>query len=69
MSDHSRCGTNSFRPKNPMTARLKVSLAVVGWLATVTLLHLWLNLQVWSVGAPRSTPDLKRFRVGFIPVT
>ncbi len=52
-----------------MADRMKVSLAVVGWLATITCLHMWLNL-----GAFESRPDTRghlgpRFNVGFLPVT
>lgn len=46
-----------------MSTRIKFVLGAVGWLALVTVLHLWLNMRVFE---PRNPDD---FRVGFIPVT
>jgi hypothetical protein len=42
---------------------------VVGWLAVVTLLHLWLNTRVFDGGARSNGHRRAEFRVGFIPVT
>jgi len=41
-----------------------VSLATVGWLASISSLHAWLNVERRTIvdGAPS-------FRVGFLPVT
>jgi hypothetical protein len=52
-----------------MSSRLKVLLGVIGWLAVVTLLHLWLNTRVLDFApAPQGQSEV-RFRVGFLPVT
>ena len=37
-----------------------ILLAILGWITTITLLHLWLNLRLF---------DAQGFRVGFLPVT
>jgi hypothetical protein len=44
-------------------------LGVLGWLAAVTLLHLWLNVGIFKGGGSRTGRDGKEFRVGFLPVT
>lgn len=52
-----------------MTLQRKLVLGVVGWLAAVTLLHLWLNTDLLKRAAHRTDPGSVRFRVGFLPVT
>jgi hypothetical protein len=52
-----------------MSVKLRVFLAVVGWLAAVTLLHLWLNTHVLDFGAGPAAHTGVRFQVGFLPVT
>jgi hypothetical protein len=52
-----------------MTVQRKVLLGVVGWLATVTLLHLWLNVRAFDWSGGRKEADTEEFRVGFLPVT
>jgi hypothetical protein len=51
-----------------MSSQRKVLLVVIGWLAAVTLLHLWLNLHVFDAPRPGAQAG-PRFRVGFLPVT
>ncbi len=55
-----------------MTAPRKVLLAVMAWAATISVLHLLLNLHPSPFGRGRlasSGTKEARFRVGFIPVT
>lgn len=52
-----------------MPAPLRVALAVVTWLVTVTLLHLGLNTDVLNLSRRGQGPDVRKFRVGFLPVT
>jgi hypothetical protein len=49
-----------------MSLATRIALAVVGWLAAITLLHLWLNTSVFD--GPRAGSG-GRLRVGFLPVT
>ncbi len=52
-----------------MSSQLKVLLAVIGWLAVVTLLHLWLNTHVLDFASGQKSQTGARFHVGFLPVT
>jgi hypothetical protein len=52
-----------------MSAPLKALFVVLGWLATVTLLHLWLNTNALDTASARQSQGARRFRVGFLPVT
>ncbi len=52
-----------------MSAPLRILLAVVAWLATVTLLHLWLNTKTLDRILAGPPPAGTKFRVGFLPVT
>lgn len=46
-----------------------VLLGAVVWLTAVTVLHLWLNLNVkWFRGGQEARAEDK-FRIGFLPVT
>lgn len=52
-----------------MTLQRKLWFGVIGWLATVTMAHLWLNTRLLEFGSYSETRDQARFRVGFLPVT
>ena len=52
-----------------MSDRMKVSVAVIGWLAIVSFLHLWLNLGLLESGTSPQDQAKTRFHVGFLPVT
>jgi NitT/TauT family transport system substrate-binding protein len=52
-----------------MTSRFKVLLAVVGWLAGISFLHVWLNSRLLESTTSKAANGAVRFRVGFIPVT
>jgi hypothetical protein len=52
-----------------MTLSRKLGLGVFGWLAAVTLLHLWLNVGVFDRRGSPTGPAVRPFRVGFLPVT
>jgi hypothetical protein len=50
-----------------MSLQLRVLLGLIGWTATVTLVHLAVNTRVLEgTGDSRAGPQ---FRVGFLPVT
>jgi NitT/TauT family transport system substrate-binding protein len=49
-----------------MIRRLRIPGVMVGILAIVTVLHLWLNVGFGTVFSSRNEP---KFRVGFLPVT
>jgi NitT/TauT family transport system substrate-binding protein len=51
-----------------MSPKRWVSLIAVTWIVTVSVLHLWLNLDAFSATV-RQASDGPRFRVGFLPVT
>lgn len=51
-----------------MSIKRWIILAVVAWLAVVTLAHCWLNLGMFDTG-PGFGLKSKQFRVGFLPVT
>ena len=51
-----------------MSSKSRVAIALIGWVVTVSVLHLWLNTGVFDAtktGAHHGPP----FRVGFLPVT
>jgi len=50
-----------------MSAKHVVLLVVIAWMATVSVLHLWLNVRAFD--APTSGAAGPRFRVGYLPVT
>ena len=52
-----------------MTLQRKLVFGVIGWLAVVTALHLWLNTGLFGPGSRPSSQGGMRFRVGFLPVT
>jgi hypothetical protein len=52
-----------------MSAPLKAFFVVLGWLAIVTFLHLWLNANALDSASARQPQGAMRFRVGFLPVT
>jgi hypothetical protein len=52
-----------------MTLQRKLVFGVVGWLAGVTALHLWLNTDLLNRASRPLDPGSVRFRVGFLPVT
>ncbi len=49
-----------------MFSRLKIPGLMIGILAIVTILHVWLNIGFGNAFGPR---DAAKFRVGFLPVT
>jgi hypothetical protein len=51
-----------------MSLQLRVLLALIGWTAVVTLVHLALNTRALEVAAGNG-PAGPQFRVGFLPVT
>lgn len=51
-----------------MPWKSRVSVALIGWVVTVSVLHVWLNLGGFDAtkrGAHHGPP----FRVGYLPVT
>jgi hypothetical protein len=54
-----------------MSKRLKwILFGLLGWVAFLTLAHVWLNIGFDRVTAAVSqNPDVKNFRVSFLPVT
>lgn len=52
-----------------MSVQRKVLAVVIGWLAVLTLLHLWLNTDVLNSRSGQLGKSSDRFRVGFLPVT
>lgn len=52
-----------------MSDRMKVSIAVIGWLAAVSFLHLWLNLGLLDSKTSAEGSAGPKFSVGFLPVT
>lgn len=52
-----------------MSAPLRFLLAALGWLATVSLLHLWLNTSAFAPRSAATDQSGQSFRVGFLPVT
>jgi NitT/TauT family transport system substrate-binding protein len=51
-----------------MSLRRFLSLGLFGWVATISLLHAWLNLRVFDKPNRRSGGE-EPFRLGFLPVT
>ena len=51
-----------------MSAKRWVLVVAAGWIAIVSVLHLWLNWRVFDATQPHLGDDA-RFRVGFLPVT
>ena len=51
-----------------MSLRRSVILGTIGWAATISLLHAWLNLRSFDRAA-RKAGRAEPFRVGFLPVT
>jgi hypothetical protein len=49
--------------------RRTVILGSFGWVAAISLLHGWLNLDLFDRHARRRPGDARPFRVGFLPVT
>ena len=52
-----------------MTLKRRVLLAAIGWLSTVTVLHLWLNTSAFEKRTVTTAQTGPQFRVGFLPVT
>jgi len=52
-----------------LSSQLKVWLLLVGWVAFVTVMHLWLNTKVLDPGSWGQERAQQQFRVGFLPVT
>jgi len=52
-----------------MSTRRTAVLASIGWLAAISLLHGWLNLNLFDYALKRMAAGGPPFRVGFIPVT
>jgi hypothetical protein len=46
-----------------------IILSSVAWVVVITVLHLWLNLDVKWFQSARATEAEGRFRIGFLPVT
>ena len=52
-----------------MSLQRRVLLAGIGWLTTVTLLHLWLNTSAFEKRTVSTAQTGPQFLVGFLPVT
>jgi hypothetical protein len=46
-----------------------VFLTAVFWLVAITVLHLWLNLNVKWFRSSQDAQAEEKFRIGFLPVT
>ena len=46
-----------------------VILTTLTWVVLITVLHLWLNLDVKWFRAAKASDAEGRFRIGFLPVT
>lgn len=51
-----------------MLSKSRVAIALIGWVVTVSVLHLWLNLGVFDT-TRRVVHHGSPFRVGYLPVT
>jgi hypothetical protein len=51
-----------------MSAKRWIMFILLAWLATVSILHLWLNLRAFDFSKSEAHSG-SRFRVGFLPVT
>src|SRR5262245_10656184 len=52
-----------------MSLRTMVLLMAGLWIATIAVLHGWLNLHINPFGTAKAAGAQEKFRVGFIPVT
>lgn len=54
-----------------MSKRKRITLSVIGAIAALSLLHLWLNVGFKNLGfsAFKGSTETTKFRVGFLPVT
>lgn len=52
-----------------MTLRAAVLPTAIFWIASITILHGWLNLLINPFGPAKAADSQEKFRVGFIPVT
>lgn len=52
-----------------MSGKRRVLAVVLGWVVTVTGLHLWLNVRAFDAYFGGKAQTGPRFRVGFLPVT
>ncbi len=52
-----------------MTLKRTVLFGAILWLVLISVLHLWLNLNVRFFGPKNSAVETEKFRVGFLPVT
>jgi hypothetical protein len=46
-----------------------IIITAVSWIVVITVLHLWLNLDIRWLRASRPSDAEGRFRIGFLPVT
>jgi hypothetical protein len=46
-----------------------VIVVALSWVLVITVLHLWLNLDIRCLRASRPSDAEGRFRIGFLPVT
>jgi len=44
-------------------------LTGLGWIVLITVLHLWLNLDIKWFRSAKASDAEGRFRIGFLPVT
>ena len=52
-----------------MSIRQRVALGTVGWLAMISGLHLWLNVDWPSILNDRLPAEQRKLNVAYIPVT
>jgi hypothetical protein len=52
-----------------VSSQLKVLSLIIGWIALVTVMHLWLNTKVLEPSSWAKERAEHQFRVGFLPVT
>lgn len=52
-----------------MTLKRTVLFGAIIWIALISVLHLWLNLNVRYFGPRSANPQTEKFKVGFLPVT
>jgi hypothetical protein len=60
---------HQYEERASMSMRRTVILGSLGWIAAISLLHLTMNLGLFSPPTRRGSGGAPPFRVGFLPVT
>lgn len=55
--------------KRELSRARAIALGVLGWLAAITSLHLWLNVDTTAWRNRRLPVERRKLEVGYIPVT